>query len=179
MTILSDKHKAAIAAYMRHNNKKQACLDAGYSEWSVPDIFNHPDVVAEIKRRQEQTAANAGITREYLLGKLKTIIDAEPGEMLEVDNKGKVSINYKNLSPSLRKAIRKFEVVETKGAKKYSKTKTQVKFDVPDIIAAIKEAGVLTGIREEKTQINTDMDLVKRLDQGIKRVGTHGEGDSE
>jgi phage terminase small subunit len=162
--VLADKYRVAINHYLINGgNKRQACIKAGFSQWSVKDVFDRPDVQEEIERRLKVTEQKTNMDREWLLDKLRTIIEAEPGELIEVDEKGRPSLNYKNLSPSLRKAISKVTMKTSRAGGKYKNQKSEVTFETPERIAAIKEAAVLLGLREEKHKIDLEDDLISRI----------------
>ena len=76
---LSGKQKAFIDHYLLSFNAKQAALAAGYSE-TRPDhrgwqLLRHPIVGREIRFQQAATAEEMGITREWILHKLREIAD--------------------------------------------------------------------------------------------------------
>lgn len=169
--MLNEKHRQVINNYLVNGmNKSEACRKAGLSAASARDIFNRRDVREEIERRIERTEKKTDMDREWLLDKLRTIIEAEPGELIEVDEKGRPSLNWNNLSPSLRSAISKVTVETNRPGGKYKRTKTNVKIDLPDKIAAIKEAATLLGLREEKHKIDFEDDLIDRLQRARQVV---------
>lgn len=160
---LTIRHRRAINYYMKGAIKKDACRRAGFSEHSVRDVFGHPEVKEEIERRMRVTEKATDMDREWLLGKLKMIIEASPGELIEVDKEGRPSLNFKYLSPSLKKVIRKITIDTTKEGGKYKRVKTNVSISTPDMIGAIKEATILLGLRQEKTKIDMEQSLIDAL----------------
>lgn len=162
---LSIRHRRVINYYMKGALKKDACTRAGFSTHSVRDVFGHPDVKAEIERRMRVTEKATDMDREWLLNKLKMIIEASPGELIEVDKEGRPSLNFKHLSPSLKKVIRKITVDTTREGGKYKRTKTNVTIQVPDMLGAVKEAAILLGLRQEKTKIDMEQSLIDALVQ--------------
>ena len=162
---LSIRHRRAINYYMKGALKKDACTRAGFSEHSVRDVFSKPEVRAEIERRMRVTEKATDMDREWLLNKLRTIIEASPGELLEVDKDGRPSLNFSHLSPGLKRVIRKITVDTTREGGKYKRTKTNVTIQVPDMIGAIKEAAILLGLRQEKTKIDMEQSLIDALVQ--------------
>ena len=160
---LTIRHRRAINYYMKGALKKDACIRAGFSEHSVRDGVSSPAVREEIERRIRVTERATDMDREWLLNKLKMIIEASPGELIEVDKDGRPSLNFKHLSPSLKKIIRKVTVDTTREGGKYKRTKTNVSIAVPDMIGAIKEAAILLGLRQEKTKIDMEQSLIDEL----------------
>ena len=161
--MLSIKHRRVINAYMMGANKKEACKRAGFSPTSVRDIFGNPEVSAEIERRMRVTEKKTEMDREWLLDKLRNIIEASPGDLIDVDSKGRPSLNFAKLSPSLKKVIRKVTIDSNREGGKYKRTKTNITIQTPDMIAAIKEAAVLLGLRQEKTKIDMEQSLIDAL----------------
>lgn len=162
---LSIRHRRAINYYMKGALKKDACTRAGFSTHSVRDVFSHPDVKAEIERRMRVTEKATDMDRKWLLDKLRNIIEASPGDLLEVDSEGRPSLNFKHLTPALKKVIRKVSVDTNKEGGKYKRTKTHVTISTPDMIGAIKEAAILLGLRQEKTKIDMEQSLIDALVQ--------------
>jgi hypothetical protein len=155
--------------------KSKACEQAGLSKNSAPDIFGRADVQEEIEKRLTVSEKKTDMDREWLLGKLKEIIEASPGDLLEVDDKGRPSLNFNKLNPSLRKAIRKVTIDQNREGGKYKRTTTHVAIDPYDKIAAIKEAATLLGYRDKVTQINIEQTLIDKLQQRRKELA----GDEE
>ena len=160
---LSIRHRRAINYYMKGAIKRDACERAGFSRHSVRDVFGHTEVREEIERRMRVTEKATDMDREWLLNKLRMIIEASPGDMLEVDKDGRPSLNFKHLTPSLKKVIRKISIDTSKEGGKYKRTKTHVVISTPDMIGAIKEAAILLGLRQEKTKIDMEQSLIDEL----------------
>jgi len=167
---LPNHYRIAINHYLMGKSKAESVAKAGMSKNAAADVFNRPEVREEIERRIKLSEKKVDMDRAYLLDKLRTIIDAEPGEVLEVDEKGRLNTNYNNLSPTLKKAISKFKVEESREGGKYKRTKRTVQFDVPDKIAAIKEAATLLGIREEKSKVDIEYSLIEELSRRRKEL---------
>lgn len=74
---LTPKQARFIAEYLIDLNATQAAIRAGYSEDSATEIgyenLTKPHIAAEIRKRQEDTAAALSITRESVLRELKRI----------------------------------------------------------------------------------------------------------
>ena len=83
--------------------------------------------------------------------------------MLEIDEKGRPSMNWERLSPGLRKSINTITVDTSKDGGKYKPVKTHVKITTSDKLGAIKEAAVLLGLREEKKVLDIEDNLVEIL----------------
>jgi len=162
---LDMKHRQVINYYFQGLSKKAATMKAGFSALSAQDIFKRPDVREELDRRMTIQEHKTDMDREWLVDKLRDIIEASPADLLEVDDKGRPSMNWERLTPGLRKAISTITVDTSKDGGKYKKVKTNVKITTSDKLGAIKEAAVLLGLREEKKVIDIEDNLVKILMQ--------------
>jgi len=160
---LSDKQDLLVSYYLRHGDKKQAALKVGYSENSVKDAFKHPLVRAEIERRRLRLREVTQMDKEYLLQKLKEIIDPYLGDMIEVDPDGDPRIEWSRLTPEMRKLIGKFTIETRTSGQKYGRTKTTVKVDPHDKIAAIKEAAAILGLKVQQHEVNVSDSLIDTL----------------
>lgn len=158
------QHRKVINNYMINGfNKKKACEQAGMSGTSAPDVFNRPEVKAEIERRLKVSETKTDMDRAWLLDKLRDIIEASPGDLLEFDEKGRPSMDWDKLTPQLRRAIRKVTIDSSREGGKYKRTHTHVAIDPYDKIAAIKEAATLLGLREKKTTLQVDENIIDIL----------------
>lgn len=160
---MSAKHRQAVNYYLQGMSKSKAAEKSGFKKSTTPDVFARKDVRDEIDRRMKLTEAKVDMDRAWLLEKLRDVIEATPGELIEVDAKGRPSLNWDKLSPSLRKAISTVTVNTSKAGGKYKQTKTDVKITTTDKLGAIKEAGILLGLREEKKVIDIEDGLVAIL----------------
>ena len=160
---LSIRHRRAINYYMKGALKKDACTRAGFSTHSVRDVFSHPEVKKEIERRMRVTEKATDMDRKWLLDKLRLIIEHSPGELIEVDEKGRPSMDFKHLSPGLKKIISKVTIDVTREGGKYKRSKVNISISKPDMIAAIKEAAIILGLRQEKTKIDLEESLIEAL----------------
>lgn len=163
---VKDIHRKVISNYIINGfNKAKACEQAGLSKHSAPDVFNRPEVQAEIERRLQVSEEKTDMDRKWLLDKLRDIIEASPGDLLEFDEKGRPSLDWQKLSPQLRRAIRKVTIDSSREGGKYKRTHTHVSIDPYDKIAAIKEAATLLGLREKKTTVQVDEQIIDILQQ--------------
>ena len=160
---LSIRHRRAINYYMKGALKKDACERAGFSRHSVRDVFGHPDVKREIERRMRVTEKATDMDRKWLLDKLRLIIEHSPGELIEVDDKGRPSMDFKHLSSGLKKIISKVTIDVTREGGKYKRSKVNISIAKPDMIQAIKEAAILLCLRQEKTKIDMEESLIEAL----------------
>lgn len=161
---VADSHRKVINNYMINGfNKKRACEAAGLSPNSAADIFNRPEVKAEIERRLKLSETKTDMDREWLLGKLREIVDASPGELITVDKKGRPSLDWNKLSPELRRSIRKVVVDQSREGGKYKRTNTHVSIDPYDKLQAMKLIAQLLGLLEKKTTLQVDESVIDIL----------------
>jgi phage terminase small subunit len=177
MSLDNPSHLKAVNMYMLGHPKTTACKMAGLSPLYAKELFARPDVKGEIERRLKVTEQKNIMDREWLLDKLKMIIEATPGDLIEVDAKGRPSMDFSKLPTNLRKSITKITVDTSRDGGKYKKQKSHVSIQIPDKIAAIKEAAVLLGLREEKHKVDMETSLIDELTK--RRHQLAGEDDGE
>ena len=164
------RYRQAISYYIKGYTKKAACEKAGFGPNASKDIFAKPEVKDEVNRRMKQVETKSNIDREWLIEKLKEVVEASPGELLSVDERGRASIDWSNMTPSLRRSLSHLSIDETQAAGKWKRKKTKVNIKVPDRIAAIKEIAILLGVREEKTKLQMDAESVNILTRRRDRL---------
>jgi hypothetical protein len=160
---LSANHRRAVNYYLMGMTKRAAAKKAGFSPQTARDVFTRLDVRQEIERRVKLSEQKTDIDRDWLLRKLRTIIESSPGELIEVDKKGRPSLNWNLLSPELRSVVSKVTVDTDRPGGKYKHQKSHVQLQTPDVIAAIREAGKLLGLYEQKTKLDIDENLIEIL----------------
>jgi phage terminase small subunit len=84
---LSPKILDVLAHYFTNGyHQKEAMLSAGYAESTAStaqfQIFGRPDVKAEIERRLKELNAAAQVDADWLMRRLKIMIEASPGDIL-------------------------------------------------------------------------------------------------
>lgn len=155
--MLSDRKRKVIDSYLRTFNKKQAMLDAGYSE-SMSDsgrheVFGDPEVKAEIARRQALTTHRTEVTLDWLIGKLKAIVEADLIELYNEEGKP----DLKKLNPALKTAITS---ISSKG-----------EIGLADKLKAIELLIRHLGLSKEKISlVATEQELVAALHEGRKQA---------
>ena len=173
---LSHAHRRAINYYLMGMHKTDAARKAGFSDLYAKELFDRQDIRQEIERRVKLSEQKTDMDREWLLAKLRTIIESSPGELIEVDKKGRPSLNWNLLSPELRSVISKVSVDTDRPGGKYKHQKTHVSIQTPEVIAAIREAGKLLGLYEQKTKIDMDENLIDILTRRRNQLaGDEGE----
>ena len=77
---LTQQRLLMIGFYIEGASKKDAMLMAGYAEKTAhsahTSVFNHPVVLAEIKRRQEDALEKCELDEEWVIRRLMRIADA-------------------------------------------------------------------------------------------------------
>lgn len=179
---LSAKKKKAIDGYLKGMTKVDAMRAAGYAETTSNTkhsaIFGSPEVEAEIARRQAIAATRADISLEWLTDQLKTIVEANIGDLIEIDSTGSISMDYSKLTPELRKAIGNVTVDEvTVGRGRDAEKIKRIRIGSLDKLRAIELLIKHLGLSKEKTVIEVEGDLVERLTRGRKRVADKRDAD--
>jgi len=173
-----------IDSYMKCFNKKQAMLDAGYSvsmaTTSAASVFNDPAVAGEIQRRQNLATYRADVSLDWIVDKLKAILDADIGEMLDIYADGSARYNFNKMTPALRIALSKFQAHEyTEGRGKNAVTVKAPRVEFADKIRAAELLIRHLGLSKEKqaVELSGEVSLVEQLHKGRSRAGLVG-GDS-
>lgn len=167
---LSEKHDLAISYFFRGYTKKQAAVKAGYASTYTTELFNLPIVKKEIERRLERLREKTEMDKEYLLRKLHEIIEPNVGDLIEVQEDGSGKLDFRKMTPALRKVIGKFTIDTSREGGKYKRTKTRVSVSALDKIAAIKEAAAILGIKTEKVEVTASEQLIKTLTDRRKHL---------
>lgn len=177
---LTAKQRKMIDSYLKGASKSDAMREAGYSEGTATTrhsyYFGHPEVVAEIERRQKIASTRADISLEKLNAMLMEIATANLGDLLQVDDQGNTYMDYDKLTPELRKAISNLTVDEVKeGRGEDAKIVKRVRIGVLDRVRAIEQLIRHNGLSKEKIVVNHEGDLVEALQRGRARARQRSE----
>ena len=170
------KHLRLVNAYIKHGSRQQALLDVGYSESYAAThglkIFDRADVRTEIEKRQERMRERSKVTEDWIIERLIDIADANVGDLIELDDKGKPFVNYSRISPALRRAIMVVDVdEEMSGRGENASPVKKIKIRTSDKLKALDMLAKVLGIyAAEKMEVSGDADLVKRINEGRFRV---------
>lgn len=177
---LNSRQRKAIENYLAGMTKEDAMLDAGYSESMAKtrrhDVFNHPEVEAEIERRQKIISARSDVSLEWIVEKLKAIASADLGDIIDLET-GRVDIN--KLTPELRIALTGYNVDEyQEGRGKKSKTVKRIRIQQADKLRALELLIRHLGLSKEKQvlEVNADQRLVEILQSARRRTNIESEG---
>ena len=178
---LTDKRRRVIDAYMKCFNKKQAMLDADYSismaTTAANTVFNDPAVKAEIERRMNLGAHRADITLDWIVDKLKAILEADIGDMLDIYSDGTAKYNFNKMTPALRIALSKFQAHEyTEGRGKNAVVVKAPRVEFADKVRAAELLIRHLGLSKEKAaiELSGEVGLVEQLHKGRSRAGLVG-----
>lgn len=179
---LSAKKKKAIDFYLSGQSKVDAMRNAGYAETTAKtkhsDIFGDPEVEKEIERRQKIASTRSDVTLEWITERLKSIADANLGDILEIHDDGSASINMKLITPDLKRALTNFVIDEGEEGRGEGKMKVKrMRISLADKIRALDLLTRHLGLSKEKTVVSLEDDLVERLQRGRKRVAGSDGGD--
>lgn len=79
---LTARQQAFVNAYLKCSNASQAAREAGYEAKNAGVqacmLLKNPNVIANIRRVQQQATMDAGLTVESLVKKLQSIIFTDP-----------------------------------------------------------------------------------------------------
>lgn len=172
---ISPKMRKAIDSYLKGATKKQAMLDAGFSETTATTAhstyFGNQEVIDEIARRQNIAATRTDTSLEWCVAQLKQIASANLGDLIQVDPDGSLSMDYSKLTPELRAAIGNVTVDEvTEGRGESAKKVKRIRIGTLDRLRAIENIVRFLGLSKEKVTVNIEGDLVAKLQRGRQRV---------
>lgn len=176
---LNAKKRKVIEGYLRGLSKKDAMLDAGYSESTAAtkhsDIFGDPEVQAEIDRRQNIAAARTDITLEWVNNKLKEVAEANLGDMITIHEDGTVDFDYNKMTPAIKQALSNF-TTETymEGRGPNAREVKRIKVGTLDKLRALELLVRFNGLSKEKVVVDLEGDLVERLQRGRQIASASG-----
>lgn len=180
---LNEKKKKAINFYLGGMSKTDAMMAAGYSESTAQTkhstIFGDPEVEAEIERRQRIASSRADVSLDWIVERLKSIADANLGDLVEIHEDGSATLNMSKMTPELKRALTGYSVEEYMegrgpGAKKVKRHKV----NLADKLRALELLVRHLGLSKEKVVVEVqEGDLVERLQRGrqIAKAGTEDE----
>lgn len=173
---LSQRMKKAANFYLRGMSKKQAMIEAGYSEsmanTSANKVFEHPEVEKILKKSQKIASARSQVDLDWIVEKLKSIADANIGDIIEIDEQGAARVNMSKLTPELKAALTNFTVDEyTEGRGEKSTTVKRTRISLADKLRAIELLTRFLGLSQEKLAVEVNHNIVDKIYEGRKRAG--------
>ncbi len=158
---LQEKHRQAIVHFLNGLSKREACNAAGYGDHhKVSLVFDREDVRAEIARRQHQMSSKAGVDADWIVSRLKSLADACPVDLYELDEEGLPRIDLKKLTPDLRRALTGYSV----------KRDGYIEISVADKLKALDMLAKHLGMYQDAVNVQGELTLVERLQQGRERA---------
>ncbi len=168
---LTEKQRKLIVSYLNGNTKKQAMLDAGYSpSISSHRVFEAPEVIGEIKRRQHIMSTKAGVTGDWIIHRLMLIADAKLSDLIVEDEDGFSQIDMSRMTPALKTALSGFE------SDKFGDV-TKIKIKTSDKLRALEMLARHLGMFNDKLELAGEISLEERLQAGRKRSSGSDEPD--
>lgn len=152
---LNDKQKRFCQEYAVDSNATQAAIRAGYSaktaEVQGSRLLSYANVAEEIKRLQQKTTDDLGLTREMIIAELMKIGFSNITDYINKDFSIKDLIKLAKEKTAAIESITFDE--ETIGKKK----KTKVKFKLYNKQEALDRLGKVKGIYEEDNKQKAEM----------------------
>lgn len=178
-TVLTERDRKIVNAYMKGASKKDSLTEAGYSHTVVTNnvwtIFSKPAIKNEIKRRQRLAAQRSDVTLDWIVERLKSIANADMADLLKAYEDGAIGIDLANLTPDLKRALTQISVDEyVEGRGPASVKVKRIKISAADKLRAldllVRHLG-LSKEAESKVVVSGSIDLVDRLNAGRARAG--------
>lgn len=184
--MIKPKHRKVIDGYMKGMSKKEAMIAAGYSEsmarTRANDVFGRPEIIAEMSRRQNLAAHRSDVGLDWIVERLKSIADANIGDMIDVYSDGTAKINLSKMNDDMRRALSKFSVDSyTEGRGKNAQEVKRVRVDFSDKLKALELLVRHLGLSKEKQQIEVsgEVSLAEALQQGRDRARLRHEDEED
>lgn len=90
---LSEKQSAFVRHYLIHKNATAAALHAGYSERTAgaqgSRLLDHPEIKLRIAEANQDACDQLGITKSWVLGVLKDIVEKSTKPVPVLDKRGR------------------------------------------------------------------------------------------
>ena len=170
------RHMLVIDAWFNNGfNKAQAMRDHGYAENTCRQmqgqIFNRPDVKAEIAKRKAKLANRFKLDQDWIVGQL--VNRAKAGETLakfkQVADDGSLFWDFTNASQDELALVEDMGVDFVKGKDGVNVKKFTIK--TPDSHAALMALGKHLGIFTDKLEVSGGS-LIERLQAGRNRLAS-------
>ena len=161
--LLSEKQRKAVVSFLNGRTKKQACIDAGYSDASSHRVFTNPDVLKEIERRQHIMSTKSGVTADWIIERLKLIAGADLADLLVINDDGTGHPDLNKLTPGLRAALSGFESDAFGDV-------TKIKVKLSDKLRALEMLARHLGMFNDKLELAGELSLEDRLNAGRERA---------
>ena len=165
--MLDERHRRAVSAFLKGMNKTNALKEAGYSDSFIKNqgghsIFKRPDVIKEIERRQNIMSTKAEVDANWVISRLKSIADANLNDILVPDEEGVGKIDLRKLTPDLKRALVGYNVDGLNGTRKMT-------IKLSDKLRALEMLARHLGLFNDRLELEGEMSLVERLQEGRKR----------
>ena len=128
--------------------KKRACHMAGLSDWSYKDVFLYNRKRHKVVQEWKQMENSFSDDKRWLVDYYRSIITGDVQHVDKVTTYRYEKLRSTGLEPKMIKL---------------PATETHREVTLAEKLAAAKELSVLLGIREEKTSVTTNSDLIDIL----------------
>lgn len=174
--MLEPRHLIAVNQFLKGANKRDSLKYAGYSksyaDKTPGEVFDRPEVVAEIKRRQEMMAKRADVDADWVIERLKAIASANLDSIMEIQEDGSARYNLKLLTPEMSVALGEMSVdTYSEGRGPNSRAVKRMKIKQLDKLRALEMLARTLGLFDDKMTVKGEMSIVERLNRGRHRAG--------
>ena len=152
-------------------SRKQALLEAGYTPSSAEkpnDVFGREDVKAEIQRRQRIMSEKSSVDAHWVIERLRAIADAKASDLMVLDAEGLPRTDMTRMTPALKVALESYTVAGDR-----------IVIKSADKLRALEMLARHLGLFQDKLQLEGELSLVERLQQGRKRASARNEENVE
>jgi len=178
MAKLRRRHLLVINEYMKNGGrKKEAMLKAGYAAHSIDNntnqVFQHPDVLKEIDRREAKEVERSGVTVAWITERLKLQADAPRilAKFKIIGDDGELFWDFTGatedeLGVILGLSTEIFKDGKGDGSRDIKKFKIDVANPMPALNALARHLNMF----KEDNAVRGEVSLIDRLQQGRQRM---------
>lgn len=175
-TGISDRHRLLVDNYFKLNcDKTNAAVATGYKHGNgyINRLFDHPDVVAEIEKRQREMQVKYELTEEWVIERFMRIADA--GAVLARFKKpqldGSLMWDFTDATPADLVSINELSVdYYTEGRGENTREVKKFKVGTSDPKGALDSLARHLGLFKDKLEISGSISLADRIQRGRDRI---------
>lgn len=174
---ITDKMYRVVTEYfLNGHDKEQAMLAAGYAATTAhqqKQVFNHPAVIAEIKKRQERQAKKADLSAEWVIKELMKFATAQESlsKYKVIMEDGSLGWDFTGASEedlALVSGLSTETYVEGRGD--LARTIKKFKIDITKPVEVLAHLARIQGMFSDRLKIEGDDEVVAALQAGRNRI---------
>ena len=176
--VLTDKMYRVVVEYFDNGfSKTKALLAAGYSkntaEHAAFTVFDHPAVVAEIKRRHAQLDSTSQLNKEWIVRRLMDLAESHAviNQFMKVSDDGSLFWDFTGATEKELKYIRGLALdFYTDGKGDFAREVKKFKIDTADPLSVLQTLARIEGLFADRLKLEGDDGVVEALQAARKRA---------